>query len=447
MTEDHDLDTDLVALVHGELEPAQRRALRTRVDADGDLRARADVLEAADAALREALAAPGRWTAAPSRWFSPLLAAAALAVVATVFALTRTVDATAAQNDLLAVAVQPVGGVSHPVLTELAFDLQWTARGAQQAVRVLPLPPGAPVESLAAAFAALPAADREGVVPVAVRVALRTPDGEAWTGALDARSGPFVARGAMATQTVRSHDVGLETGAPAPYVFGRPTRDGWEHDFVWTFANAKKDAAARWFPDQPGAWTVEFHVHSVPPPEPGAWPAFAEPLVVATHVMLTGLRSEWGEEVDGMRARLVLATGCKGGAPFALQLRYTGAKPREYNVSGTTMAPIPQPLHFALQCRRGDREIPLAQRTDLAIVTGPDDLMRAHAPNSTRTIVASTDCWKVANQDWVEPAPNAKFALPGDRLAVEFVSQLTAWVGDGSQYWQGKVKTGSVVIP
>ncbi|MEQ1632833.1 MAG: hypothetical protein ABL997_10705, partial [Planctomycetota bacterium] len=213
------------------------------------------------------------------------------------------------------------------------------------------------------------------------------------------------------------------------------------------YQNAAKHQASRWFPDQPGVWTIEFHVHAVPPAAPQDWATFAEPLVVITHVDLTGLRSDWGEEVDGMRARFVLATGCKGSAPFALQLRYTGEKAREYNVSGTTITPIPQPLHFALTCRRGDQEIPLAQSERLGVITDSTDLMRAHAPNTTRTILAATDYWKVANPDWVELVPEAKFALPGDRLAVEFVSQLTAWTGDGSQYWQGTVKTGSVVIP
>lgn len=446
MNQDHDLDADLVALVHGELEPARERTLRARLASDADLRLRVDALEAAEAALREALDTPSRGAIVRPRWLSPLLAAAALAVVATVFAVARTDDASAAQNERLAVVVKPVDGPSHPVLTELAFDLQWTPRGNTKAVRVLPLPPGAPIESLAASFAALPENERTGVVPVAVRTTLRTPDGETWNGTLDARGDAFAAT-TQSTQTIRSHDLALETGAPTPYVFGRPTADAWEPDFLWTFTHAKKDEAARWFPDQPGAWTVTLHVHAVPPTTPRAWATFAEPLVVTTHVDLTGLRSEWGDEVEGMRARLVLATGCKGSAPFALQLRYTGEKVREYNVSGTTTVAIPQPLHFALQCRRGNQEIALAQRTDLGIVTGPDDLMRGHAPNTTRTILAALDYWKVTNPDWVERVPAVEFPQPGDRLAVEFVSQLTAWTGDGSQYWQGKVETGSVVIP
>ncbi len=442
-----DLDRDLVALVHGELDPAREHSLRARVGADADLARRLAVLRAADEALLLALDAPARSRTAHAAWRSPLLAAAALLVVIAVFALSRTTDAATAQNELLALAVKPQGGATHPVLTELAFELQWSPLGEAKAVQVLPLPPGADLASQTAAFAALPAAERDGVVPVSIRAVLRSPDGETIPATLDYRGSPFVAATTNSMQTIRSHDLGLENGVPAPYVFGRPIDGGFEPDFLWTYRHASKHEPARWFPDQPGAWSIELHVHAVPPPEPGAWLAFAEPLVLTTHVDLTGLRSSFGEEVDGMRARFVLATGCKGSAPFALQLRYTGEKAREYNVSGTTITPIPQPLHFALSCRRGDQEIPLAQSERLGVITDSTDLMRAHTPNTTRTILAATDYWTVANPDWVEPAPNAKFALPGDRLAVEFASQLTAWTGDGSQYWQGKVTTGSIVIP
>lgn len=443
MTNDHDSDCAFAAFVHGELDPAQARAVAALVRRDTEAAARLRALQLADAALLEALATP-RDSALPATavWLRRSLAVAALLVVAVVLVLVRDGDRAVVANEHVGLVVTPVGGARHPVLTEIAFDLHWQRRGgaATRTLHVLPYGPVATLEAMGREFAATHRDTLGSALPLAVHAVLLAPDGRRLLARADYR-GAIVQIGEDAVdQTLRVHDFALDPAAEPLFLFGRPTPDAFTEDFAWTFQHAKRDEPARWLPDLPGTWTVELHVVAVPPPHAGDWPVFAAPLVATTRLDLTGRCSAWGEPVDGMRARLVLATDCQGPAPFALQLQNVGDAPRRYNLSGNTRAAIPQPLHMALLTRDDAREASWPQRRDLGVITPAADEGRPHAAGAIRTVVASTGYWR--RDDVVPPE------VPGVRaIAAEFQFAMMAWIDPTDGHWQGTLRTGWIDLP
>src|SRR5205814_478108 len=135
-----------------------------------------------------------------------------------------------------------------------------------------------------------------------------------------------------------SVDFEIDDVAMRPILWGRPGPGEWLEDKSWRLEQMPRAAPARWFPELPGEWRIELRVDTLPPPQPGLWPTFAEPLRVSTAVMLTGEVSPWSEAQDGMKARLVWSTGTRAadGTPAALQLRNESDRPRKYNHVGTT---------------------------------------------------------------------------------------------------------------
>jgi hypothetical protein len=209
-----------------------------------------------------------------------------------------------------------------------------------------------------------------------------------------------------------------------------------------------RGSQARWFPDQPGEWRIELRVECVPqPPRPGTCAGFTEPLIVSTSLWLTGEVSAWGDEHDGLRARLVLATGCADfdRTPIAIQIQNRSGRTRRYNVTGTTMARIPQPFHFTL-CASPLAESPgkqlvqsYAQREDIAVITGPGDLMVAHPDGTIRTLVVRPSYWHRTESRMVDE--------PGEhQVWFEFHFEPSVWTGGDNELWMGQLRTGRLPV-
>lgn len=426
---------ELVAFVHGELDADAARAVRERLHAEPALRAELAALRAADAALLDALEAPVRRRERRA-WWRPVLAAAALAVVAVLSTLPRD-EVPAAQNDVVGLRVQPYGGARQPVFTDVALEFDWQNRlpgDDGRSLTVVPFRLGDTVESIGRS--AVGAAARE--VPLVVSAMLLAPDGQRLAARLAAPKATVTRAPHLQIEPLRAFEV--DTDAPPPYLGGRPGQRAWLEDFAWAAEQMPTDGPRRLLLDQVGEWTIELRVESVPPPEAGLWPVFREPLVVATKVFATGIVSDWGEPFDGMQARLVLATGCDepDHAPLALQLRNVSDRMRRYNVVGRTAAEIPQPFHFGLSIGAASDAAAPSLRDDLAVRIDESVLMVAHPPGTIRSLVVKTDYWR-------------GFGLPlaaqsgSTTLSATFHFRPTAW--SDLELWQGEIATGALHVP
>lgn len=441
-------DADLVALVHGELPATAAQALRRRLAADPALRVRHRALADADAALGEALDtahAPPAAAELPVRWLRPLLAAAALVVVAATLVLARAGrDEAVARNEFVELRVAPRGGASHPLFTEVALELRWRNRGDGTDWRHLRVGGYGFGDSLASLARSRHARETMGkVVPLVVSATLRAPDGTTVAARLRPAQDPPPVGTEELLQTVLLHEFEVQATGPRPYLGGRPGAGEWVEDFLWAYRHLPRDGAARWFPDQPGEWRIELRVECVPPPPDGRCATFAEPLVVTTAVVLTGEVSEWGDEHDGLRARLVVATGCADfdRTPFAIQLANRSGRPRRYNVTGHTIAKIPQPFHFTLFRGTGREKLWLEaqQRDDVAVISSGADLMAPHPVGQVRTLVVCPDYWRIGG------APIGR--LPGDhRLFAVFHFEPSVWDANDTELWMGRIQTGGLTI-
>ncbi|MBL8748484.1 MAG: hypothetical protein JNK78_04940 [Planctomycetes bacterium] len=431
---------EITSLVQGDLDEPTARALRARLAADPALHAEFTALAAADRALLEALGTPARTGHRTTHWWRPALAAAAVVVVAALLATARA-DRAAAHNDVVGLRVAPVGDSKQPVFTDAAIEFVWENRIAATGCEVMIERLGADTTIAAlAADRAKAAANPGKAAPVVVRATLHAPDGARIPARL-ADDATTIAT--TATRRVPLRAFVLDAESPPPYLGGAPGDREWREDFLWAIGNMPSDGPRRFLLDQVGEWTIELRVESVPPPVAGGWPTFAEPLVVATKVIATGLVSDWGPTHDGMRARLVLATGCSDldHAPLAVQLQNVGDHPRTYNVVGITMAKVPQPFHWSLLVATGDGDpARMEPRKNLGVVMGHDNSMIRHAPGATRSLVACADYWRLDGKGLVELAGAAS-------LAAEFHFEATLWDSNDRELWQGRLPTGALRLP
>jgi len=441
MTTHDPMEPQLVAWLHGELDVNGRRAVAEVLRRDASARARLAVLEATDTALCEALdtaAAPRARTVSAFRSFvRPALALAAALVVAAVFVFARIDhDPAVARNDLIELRLSPRDGASVPLFSELAFQLQWTRRDpAGRPYCVQPFPSGQAQEQTAKRDDRYP----EKTVFLSVSAEVRDPAGKVHQARFVPRE-PFLIDREHAVQTVTSVDFEIADVAMRPLLWGRPGPGEWLEDQRWRFEWMPRAGAARWFPELPGEWRLELRVDTLPPPQPGLWPTFAEPLRVSTAVVMSGEVSEWSPLHDGMKARLVWATGARAAdsTPMAVQLRNDGDRPRQYNHAGITMAKVPQPLHFNLIVDGAE----WAQNERLPVMFSGDDLMEPHPVGVTRTIVCRPDWWRHEGKSLGD--------LPGrHRLQARFHFEPTAWLDGDKELWMGELLTPplSVDVP
>jgi len=243
------LDAELVALVHGELDADAERAVRRRLADDPEARARHAVLAATDQALCEALDTRAAAAAAARReWLRPLLAVAAVFVVALVFVFQPGARDEAGRNEFVELKVAPRGGASHPLFTHVELALRWRGLGTPTTwryVQVVPYGFGDTPEALAAkAYAS----ETHGkILPVVVTAELRAPDGTVLTARLRPDGKPplvdSLAGEMLLVATLREFEV---QAAPQPlYLGGAPVLRGWQEDFQWQYRNLPRGQQPR----------------------------------------------------------------------------------------------------------------------------------------------------------------------------------------------------------
>ena len=141
-----------------------------------------------------------------------------------------------------------------------------------------------------------------------------------------------------------------------PYLVGNPERDHWGDDSRWRFQHLGEGSAGRWFPEVPGEYRIELRIESLPAPDYMPWPTWEEHPIATSAIVMAGRMTDWGEEHDGMRARLVWSDGCADAdtTPFAVQLQNVSDRARKYNVAGNDHRrdPAAAALHAVGRWRR-----------------------------------------------------------------------------------------------
>lgn len=440
------IDAKLVAWLHGELDPEERRAVRERLRTDPDARARLAALEAADRALGEALEreqAP-RPAAGVRTIVQPLLALAALLAVVAVFVWPDEDEpATAGRNDHLELRAAPRGGAAVPLFTDAALELFWRnlhGGDPRRPIRVVPFPFGRTRAELGAELdrSTLARSYRTAVLPVILWAEITDPEGIVRAARFAPRdAAPFEVADARAVQTVRLRDFEVMDGRPRPVLVGQPGDGEWLADARWPFTHMPHGETARWFPEIPGEYRIELRVEALPAPERDPWPTFDEPVAVSTAIVMSGRMTGWGEAHDGLSARLVWSTGARtaDATPFALQIRNDATEPKKYNYGGSTIAKIPQPLHYTLivdgeEWQQHDR-VPLFLPASAGFWPQP--------VGTVRTFVARADYWQNDG--------TSLGGLPGNhRVGVKFHFQPSLWNPADTSIWHGELSTPELEV-
>ena len=280
---------------------------------------------------------------------------------------------------------------------------------------------------------------RMPVLPLIITAEITDPDGTQ----LQARFAPQDARQweilrDSATQTVRLRDFEVMSGAMRPVLVGNPGDREWQDDKRWGFKHMATNKAARWFPEIPGEWRVDLKVETLPPPQKTPWPTFEEPLLISSSIIMTGEVTEWGPADKGMRARLVWSTGARTAdtTPFAVQLKNEGKEALKYNYGGTTIAKIPQPMHFTLivdgeEWAQVPRGVPLIVRAA--------DGFYPHPVGAVRSIVVRAGFWHTDGKRLGE--------MPGSHtVEVLFHFRPSVWNMADTSIWHGKLPTPKITI-
>jgi hypothetical protein len=362
-------------------------------------------------------------------------------VVAAVFVFRRGApDEATGRNECAELKVAPRGGACHPLFTEVALELRWRSLGTPTTFRYVSVVPYG-FSDTPAALGRSAWSDETGgkILPVVVTASLRAPDGTVLQARLHPDGAPLLvdSRAGEMLQVVTLREFEVRTETPRLYLGGAPVLRGWQEDFLWPYRNLPRGQQARWFPEQPGEWRIELRVDSLPPPQP-AWPTFQEPLVVTTAIVLTAEVSPWGEAHDGMQARIVVATGGTDldHTPIAVQLKNQSGRTRRYNVTGSTMAQIPQPFHFDLVV---DGE-GWKQREGLPVITAAEDLMLPHPDGTVRTLVVMPDYWRADGRS-LGQLPAGKH-----QLQLRFHFEPSIWDGTDKELWMGKLLTPQLAV-
>lgn len=430
-------DATLVAWIDGELPQREADAVAAKVASDAALHDRAALLRAARSELRWALdesptAPPPIAERARSRR-SPraltwLVAAAALAVV---FVLANHRKQTservvAAENDALSVELSmPRAG------WDLFTDIRFTLRGRAKLDEPCQLLSNGNGET----DAQLIARAGEGTIPIVVEASLTAPDGD-HVGYLDGFEPRFASDSTDASFSLI--DLRTQYRGLAPYLAIKLEDDGASRDLRYGFQHGIQpttEPGQGFVPQDVGGYRLTLRLRALP-----RWPAKAssEPLELSIGFAVRGLVGEWSEPVDGMRARIVASRAhVEEHAPLAvaLQLRNESGRARSYNVTGTTIAKIPQPFHFDVlldgrQCTQVDA---------LPVMTAAVWHSHLHADRTERSIIVLDDYWHL---------DGAKLSsLAGEHeLAIRFDFKPSVWNNADRELWMGTIDTPPIRV-
>ncbi|HZN41956.1 MAG TPA: hypothetical protein VFD82_24340 [Planctomycetota bacterium] len=436
-------DATLVALLDGELPEAEAQHVLAAARSDARLHDRLRLLQAARAELVWALgrpdaAPPDMPSATPRPPRGPLLfvllGAAALAVVV-VLGLDARQPArdAAAENRWLQVRLVPLQP-AWELFSPIRFELEGTAKTATDCC-VVARKPGESGAELAVRVAA----DAAGVasLPLVLEAEVTGPDGKSRRGSVARVEHTWTAT--PSRLVVELVDVLLPHAGINPMLNVALEPDGVREDFWWGIRRAGTvDAGGThgFVPEEVGEYRIRFTLRSFAPAG-GRLPAFDEPLEVSTGFAIRGVVGAWSEPLNGIRARIVANTDHPGKTPlvFAVQLRNESDRPRTFNVTGTTIAKIPQPFHFDLMI---DAEA-WFQRDDLGVITPAMSTGLALEVGGERSVVVLADFWR---RDGQRPAQ-----LSGRHaFAVRFHSEASLWLDTDKALWQGKIDTPAIAI-
>ncbi|MBL8753495.1 MAG: hypothetical protein JNK15_09355 [Planctomycetes bacterium] len=434
-------DATLVAFLDDELAHADAARVRAALASDRDLRQRLALLQAARAEFAWATtrpdASPPRAVAESRGVLPALVAAAALATVVWFGVRAQDAPVAALENELLRVRLAPVQP-AWDLFSAIRFELEGTAL-SDLAVRIVPRKPGESDDALATRVLA---EDPSGV-PVVLDAKVTFPDGSVHQGPVARTAATFTRK--TARTVVELADVKVPYPGIGPKLDVRLDAAGTREDFWWGMQRVGMGDTAGisgCVPEAPGPYRIELTLRSFTGLGDSRFLTFTAPLTVATGFAVRGVVSEWSEAVDGMQARILCSTATPSAtAPLvvAMQLRNGSGRPRIYNMTGITGAPIPQPYHFDLvvdetRCR---------QRADLGVVTPAMTTGLSHPPDTTRSYVVHADAWQQERDGKAVPLSQLRGKW---RLGAIFEFQWTLVDGADPAPWAGKLVVPAVTI-
>jgi hypothetical protein len=440
-------DAMLVAWLDGELPAADAAAVAAAADQDPSLGRRVAILRAARAELAWALGAAEVPPTAPpdartnrrsTRWRrlgAFALAAAAIAIVAVIATTERTPDAPVARNAWLEAKLVPVQP-AWPLFSGIHFTLVGKAL-TDTPCRIVARTEHETDEQLADRVAAEP--DGARALPLVLDAEIVGPDNWPRTGRVARVGGTFSRQ--EAELVVELVDVQQPTVGITPVVNVALEPGGPREDFAWGLqrvGSIQLGGNHGFVPQAPGAYRIRFVLRGVTAPGDARWPHFGEPLSLATGFHVRGVVGEWSAPVDGLRARIVANTARPTASEplvVAVQVRNESDRSREYNVTGTTIAKIPQPFHFDLMVDGEQWQ----QRERLGVITHAWSLALPQPVLSERTLVVLADYWRRAG--------SPPSALRGaHRVGFRFHSEASAWLASDTALWQGKIDTPPIEV-
>ncbi len=444
---DHSLPDDaaLVAWLDGELPATEVSALLRAVRTNADLQRRVQLLRAARAEYAWALeqpsapppALPMLARARPDgrQALLVLLAAAAALLVVWFAGRQGTSRDEAAENQWLSLRVhQPQA--SWPLFSAMRVELEGTAKTATPCRVVVRGDKETDAQLADRIFA-----DKTGLtkLPLVLEAEVTGPDGVPRRGRVARVEGSWSQQASRLS--VELADVQLLQPGISPVVNVALLPEGVREDFWWGMRRlgpSSVDGEHGCMPEQVGEYRVRFTLRSFTPFADSRFLTFAEPLSVTTTLQVHGEVGAWSRPVDGLSARIVVNTAHPGASDplvFALQVRNESDRPRRYNVTGVTMAKIPQPFHFDLLVDGAA----WTQRADLGVVTPAMSTGLPQPVGTMQSLVVLADYWR---RDGTMPSQ-----LQGRHtLAVRFHFAATTWEDGDRELWQGSIDTPPVEV-
>lgn len=424
-------DATLVEWLDGELSPADAEQVARAVGANRDLAERVRLLRSARAeftwALSESDSAPPpaqlaspRPQPAVGKW---LLVAAALTIVVAVGYWRPADQIETAENELLAIKLtSPQAGWD--LFSDVRFAIEGRAKTALPC-RIIARKADESDEQLAAR--ALVENGGKPVVPMVLTASIRVGNQNMPADVVQA-DGAFGKT--QATVDVHLVDLRVHYEGIGPLLTFALNDTGGREDFRWPLRKAvmpHADGAMGFVPTEVGEYRLKLQLRALTT-SPGKPPAFAEPLDLAIGFAMRGIVGEWSRPVDGLSGRILASRSQAGRQPLAvaIQLRNDSKIPRKFNVTGTTMAEIPQPLHFDLTVD-GER---WRQRDDLAVITTAQSGFLPQPVGSTRSLIVLTDYWR-------HPKQPATRLTGKHRLGIRFHFQPSLWNSTDKGFWMG----------